>query len=59
MREADTEGHTGCDSTDAKRPEQPHPQTQSEFMVVGAGKGGMGVTVIGVSFWGDGMFWIK
>ena len=22
MREADTEGHTGCDSTDGKRPEQ-------------------------------------
>ena len=28
MREADTERHTGCDSTDGKRPEQFDPQTQ-------------------------------
>ena len=27
VREADT-GHTGCDSTDGKRPEQADPQTQ-------------------------------
>ena len=28
VREAGTEGHTGCDSTDGKRPEQADPQTQ-------------------------------
>ena len=28
VREADTEGHTGCDSTDEKRAEQAGPQTQ-------------------------------
>ena len=28
MREADTEGHSGCDPTDGKRPEQADPQTQ-------------------------------
>ena len=28
MREADTEGHTGCDSTDGKRAEQGDPETQ-------------------------------
>ena len=34
MREADTEGHTGCDSTDGKRPEQADPHTQR----VGSGR---------------------
>ena len=28
VREGDTEGHTGCDSTDGKWPEQADPQTQ-------------------------------
>ena len=28
MKEADTEGHTGCDSTDGKRLEQVDPQTK-------------------------------
>ena len=28
MREADTRGHTGCDSTDGKCPEQADLQTQ-------------------------------
>ena len=30
----DTEGHTGCDSTNDKCPEQSDPQTQSGFLVV-------------------------
>ena len=28
MREADTEGHTGCDSTDGKRAEKADPQNE-------------------------------
>ena len=44
MREADTERHTGCDSTDGKYPEQADPQAQrvgsclSEAGEVEAGK---------------------
>ena len=47
MREADTEGRTGCDSTDGKRPEQADPQTQRVgSWWSGAGEG-MGVTADG------------
>ena len=46
MREADTEGHTGCDSTDGKRPGQADPQTQ-EWV---PGCQGRGVNAHGVSF---------
>ena len=28
VRETDTEGHTGCDSIDGKRPEEADPQTE-------------------------------
>ena len=47
VTEADT-GHTGCDSTDGKRPEQADPQTQSGFLVVRGWKGCRS---------GDGLFW--
>ena len=46
MIEADTEGHTGCDSTDGKCPEQAGPQTQ-EWV---PGCQGRGVTAHGVGF---------
>ena len=39
VREADTEGHAGCDSTDGKCPEQTDPQTQRvDSWLSGAGK---------------------
>ena len=59
MREADTEGHTGCDSTDGKRPEQADPQTQkvgSWLSGAGGGEGGDG-DGDRVSFEGDRIFW--
>ena len=34
VKKTDTEGHTGCDATDWKRPEQADPQTGSVFLVV-------------------------
>ena len=59
VREADTEGHAGCDSTDGKCPEQTDPQTQRvDSWLSGTGKG-VGVTGHGGgAFFGDGMFWI-
>ena len=45
VREADTEGHTECDSTDGKCPEQADPQTQtvgSWLSGDGGGKWGQG-----------------
>ena len=58
MREADTEGHTGCDSTDGKRAKQADPQTQGVgSWLSGAGAGGWrDVDGDGVSPWGDGRF---
>ena len=55
MREADTEEHTGCDSTDGKRPEQAGPQTQRVGSWLSGAGGGDGVDANedGVSFWGD------
>ena len=48
VREADTEGHTGWDAMDGKRPEQAHPQTQSAgFWLSGAGEG---MLTAGISF---------
>ena len=41
VREADTEGRTGCDSTDGERAEQADPQTDSGFTTV-RGSGGDG-----------------
>ena len=55
----DTEGHTGCDSIDGKRPEQADPQTERmDSWLPGVGEG-VGVTAHGdgISFWGDGMLW--
>ena len=47
MREADTEGHTRCDSTDGKRAEQADPETQRVgSWWSGAGEG-MGVNADG------------
>ena len=46
VKEADTEGHTGCDSTDGKRAEQADPQTQrvgSWLSGAGGGKWGQGL----------------
>ena len=47
MREADTEGHTGCDSTDGKCPEQADPQTQRVGSWLSRAGGGDGVTTDG------------
>ena len=44
---SDTEGHTGCDSTEGKRPEQVDPQSQSGILVV-RGRGGEGMITKGV-----------
>ena len=60
MRGADTEGHTGCDSTDGKRAEQADPQTQRVGPWLSGARVGMGVTADGdrTSFGRDGgMFW--
>ena len=58
MREADTEGHTGCDSTDGKRPEQANPETQGVGSWLSeAGAGGLGnIDGDGDSPWGDRRF---
>ena len=50
MREADTEGHTGCDATDGKRPEQANPQTQRR-----SGCQGLGWQQVGVAADGNGL----
>ena len=44
---SDTEGHTGCDPTEVKRPEQVDPQSQSGFLVV-RGRRGEGMITKGV-----------
>ena len=51
VRDADTEGHTGCESTDGKRAEQADPQTQR----VGSCCQGLGSTERGVIANGDRM----
>ena len=60
MRGADTEGHTGCDSTDGKHAEQANPQTQTVgSWWSGAGGEGLWVVIAKVCeghFWGDGKF---
>ena len=57
VREADTEGHTECDTTNGKCPEQADPQTQR----VGSWLSGAGERIGDrgdrASFWGDGMSW--
>ena len=55
MREADTEGHTGCDSTDGKRAEQADPQTQrvGSWLSGAGGRDGVDANEDGVPFWGD------
>ena len=52
MKEADTEGHTGCDSTDGKRPEQAGPQTQrvGSWLSGAGGWDGVDANEDGVSF---------
>ena len=52
MREADTEGHTGCDSTDGKHPELADPQTQGVGSWL-SGDGGEGVLMRTGYFWGE------
>ena len=52
MREADTDGHTGCDSTDGKRAEQAYPQTQR----VGSHCQEVTANGDGGPLWGDGKF---
>ena len=47
MREADTEGHTGCDSTDGKRAEQGDPETQRVGSWWSGAREGVGVTAYG------------
>ena len=57
LREADTEGHTVCDSMDGKRPEQAHPQRQNGLLGVrGCGEDGVTADREEVSSWDDGMF---
>ena len=52
VTEADT-GHTGCDSTDGKRPEQADPQTwRVGSWWSGAGKGAvLGMDCSGIKRW--------
>ena len=58
LREADTEGHTVCDSMDGKCPKQAHSQTRRVGSWLSGARGGDGVTANGggASFWVDGMF---
>ena len=58
VREADTEGHTGCDSTDGKHPEQADHR-RSRFLVVRGWRRTWEVTAGGdqASLWSDGLFW--
>ena len=51
VREADTEGHEGCDSTDGKHAEQADPQTQRVGSWWSGAVGGDG----GVTGNGDGL----
>ena len=49
MGEADTEEHTGCDSTDGKRP---HTQRVGSWLSGAGGGDGVDANEDGVSFWG-------
>ena len=58
MTEADTEGHTGCDSTGGKHPEQAGPQSEWVPGGHGDGEGLRGpADGDGASLWSGGMFW--
>ena len=51
MGEADTEEHTGCDSTDGKRPEQGNVHTHREWVPGCQGLGeGMGLMLMRMGF---------
>lgn len=52
MKEADTERHTGYDSTDRKCPGQADPQTQRS-----SGRQGLGWQQVGVAADGNGLLW--